>query len=284
MKISKGFVFTFISAFAWAVTISLSKLAFQGGENVYTLAFWTTIFAIPFWTLLLFNNKKELRTIPKTGIYVLIGMGLNSIVLSILEPFAIKFSTAINYSFLIRSVLLFTVLFALVFLNEKLTRKKTVLVVLTLVGAYLLTTKGQILSLSLGDGLTLLEAAFIAFGNNVLGKLSTKNMSANVASAGSFFVSIVPIAIIAFLHEAVIMPKFPLLLVSITVFSIIITTMRFRAYRYASASYVTMIFSFTPVFVALMAYLFLHESITFIQVIGGGMMVLAGIATEKLKI
>ncbi len=284
MRISKGFTFTFISAFAWAVTISLSKFAFQGGENVYTLAFWTTIFAIPFWALLLLNNKKELKTIPKAGVYVLLGMGLNSIILSILEPFAIKFSTAINYSFLIRSVLLFTVLFALIFLNEKLTRKKIVLVVLTLVGAYLLTTKGQILSLSLGDGLTLLEAALIAFGNNVLGKLSTKNMSANIASAGSFFVSMIPIGIIALLNDAVVFPKFPLLLVGITMFSILITITRFRAYRHASASYVTMIFSFTPVFVALMAYLFLHESITLVQVIGGGMMVLAGIATEKLKI
>ncbi|MBP6994219.1 DMT family transporter [Candidatus Woesebacteria bacterium] len=284
MRISKGFTFTFISAFAWAVTISLSKFAFQGGENVYTLAFWTTIFAIPFWALLLLNNKKELKTIPKAGVYVLLGMGLNSIILSILESFAIKFSTAINYSFLIRSVLLFTVLFALIFLNETLTRKKIVLVVLTLVGAYLLTTKGQILSLSLGDGLTLLEAAFIAFGNNILGKLSTKNMSANIASAGSFFVSVVPIAIIALINNAVVFPKFPLLLVGITVFSILITTMRFRAYRHASASYVTMIFSFTPVFVALIAYFFLHETITLIQVVGGGMMVLAGIATEKLKI
>lgn len=284
MKISKGFYFTLVAAFAWAVTISLSKFAFQGGENAYTLAFWTTIFAIPFWTLLLINNRSELKNIPITGVYVLLGMGLNSIILSILEPFAIKYSTAINYSFLIRSVLLFTIVFAVFFLNEKLTRKKIVLVILTLVGAYLLTTKGQLISLSLGDGLTLLEAAFIAFGNNVLGKLSTKNMSANIASAGSFFVSIIPVAMIAAINNAVNFPRFPLLLFGITIFSILLTITRFRAYRYASASYVTMIFSFTPVFVTLIAYLFLHEAITSVQVVGGGLMVLAGVATEKLKI
>jgi drug/metabolite transporter (DMT)-like permease len=79
-------------------------------------------------------------------------------------------------------------------------------------------------------------------------------------------------------------PKFPLLLLIITFFSILITVTRFRAYRHASASYVTMVFSFTPVFVTLIAYLFLHEVITPIQVVGGGLMVLAGIATEKLKI
>ena len=284
MKVSKGFTFSAIAAFAWAVTITLSKLAFQGGENAYTLAFWTTIFAIPFWAFLLSKNKGELRCIPKTGLFVLLGMGLNSIILSILEPFAIKYSTAINYSFLIRSVLLFTVLFAFIFLNEKLTRKKIVLVILTLVGAYLLTTKGQLIALSLGDGLTLLEAAFIAFGNNVLGKLSTKNMSANIASAGSFFVSVLPVAIIALINNAVVLPKYPFLLLGITVFSILITITRFRAYRHASASYVTMVFSFTPVFVTLIAYIFLREVITPIQIVGGGLMVLAGIAAEKLKI
>jgi len=284
MEVSKGFYFSAIAAFAWAVTISLSKLAFQGGENAYTLAFWTTMFAIPFWGILLYKEKNALRSVPKVGIYVLLGMGLNSIILTILEPFAIKFSTAINYSFLIRSVLLFTVLFAVMFLNEKLTRKKVVLVVLTLIGAYLLTTKGQLISLSLGDGLTLLEAVLIAFGNNILGKLSTKNMSANVASAGSFFVSILPVAVIAFLNDAISLPKFPLLLLGITVFSILITITRFRAYRHASASYVTMIFSFTPVFVTLIAFLFLNEVITPIQIVGGGLMVLAGVAAEKLSI
>jgi drug/metabolite transporter (DMT)-like permease len=218
------------------------------------------------------------------GIYVLLGMGLNGIILTFLEPLAIKYSTAINYSFLIRSVLLFTVIFAVIFLNETLTRKKVVLVILTLIGAYLLTTKGQLISLSLGDGLTLLEAALIAFGNNILGKLSTKNMSANIASAGSYFVGVLPVVGIAIMKNAATVPKFPLLLLIITFFSILITVTRFRAYRHASASYVTMVFSFTPVFVTLFAYLFLHEVITPIQVVGGGLMVLAGIATEKLKI
>lgn len=284
MKVSKGFIFTFIAAFGWAVTISLSKLAFQGGENVYTLALWTELFALPLWLYFLISNKRELRSIPKMGIYVLLGMGLNGIILTFLEPLAIKYSTAINYSFLIRSVLLFTVIFAVIFLNETLTRKKVVLVILTLIGAYLLTTKGQLISLSLGDGLTLLEAALIAFGNNILGKLSTKNMSANIASTGSYFVGVLPVVGIAIMKNAATMPKFPLLLLTITFFSILITVTRFRAYRHASASYVTMVFSFTPVFVTLFAYLFLHEVITPIQVVGGGLMVLAGIATEKLAI
>lgn len=284
MNISKGFYFSFFAAAAWAVMIVLSKFAFQNGENAYTLAFWTTLFAIPFWAFLLFKNKEGLKTLPRTGIYILLGMGVNVIILSFLEPFAIKYSTAVNYSFLIRTVLLFTILFAFLFLNEKLTRKKIVLAALTLVGAYLLTTKGQYIHLTLGDGLTILEAMFIALGNNVLGKLSTKNMSANLASAGSFFVSVIPVTFIALLNDAVVLPKSVMLLVGITLCSIVITLMRFRAYRHASASYVTMIFSFTPVLVTLIAYLFLNEVISPIQMVGGGLMVLAGIATEKLKI
>lgn len=45
-----------------------------------------------------------------------------------------------------------------------------------------------------------------------------------------------------------------------------------------------MIFSFTPVFVSFMAIPLLQETMTPIQIIGGTLIVLAGIAVEKLKI
>ena len=49
-------------------------------------------------------------------------------------------------------------------------------------------------------------------------------------------------------------------------------------------SLVTMIFSLTPIFVALLAIPLLKETLTPIQVIGGALIILAGIGVEKLKI
>lgn len=54
--------------------------------------------------------------------------------------------------------------------------------------------------------------------------------------------------------------------------------------KYATASYVTMIFSLTPIFVSLMAIPLLKESLAPIQIVGGILIILAGVSVEKLKI
>ncbi len=109
-------------------------------------------------------------------------------------------------------------------------------------------------------------------------------MSADLAAIGSFFVKLAPIAVIALLSGAPVLPKTPLLLLGITFFSIVVTMSRFRAYRVASASYVTMMFSYTPVIVSIIAVVFLGEIITGTQLVGGLLMILAGLAAGKMKI
>lgn len=284
MKVSEGFKFALAAALGWAFMIILTRISLQNGENPYSLALWTGIFSIPFWVHLLIQRRNELQHVTKMGLFTILGMGLNGVILAVLEPFAIKYSSPINFSFLIRTVLLFTVIFATIFLHEKWTFKKFVLVILTTVGTYLLVTNGERINLSLGDGLTLLEAILIALGNNILGKLSTKSMSADLAAIGSFFVKIVPIGAIALLNSAPIPPKTPFLLLGITFFSIVVTMSRFRAYRLASASYVTMMFSYTPVAVSIIAVIFLGEVMTPTQLVGGALMILAGLAAGKMKI
>lgn len=284
MKISKGFVFASLAAVCWAISIVLARYLLSSGESALNLAFWTSVLATPFWGFLLYQNRKEARGLSRAGLFVLLGMGLNGLLITIIEPYAIQYSTATSYSFLIRMIVPFTILFAFLFIGEKITRKKALLIALTLAGAYLLTTKGQLISFSLGDTLTILEAMLIAFGNNVLGKLSTKSMSANVASSASFMTSTLPLAALVPLQGSLAIPHIPLLVVVLTISYIAISVFRFRAYREASASYVTMVFSFTPVCVAVLTTLFLNETMTSVQIVGGVLMVLAGIAAEKLQI
>lgn len=282
---SKGFIFTFLAALSWAVSIVIARFVLRAGENAYNVAFWTTALASPYWLFVLSKRKTELKKATKKNCLILLGMGLVSTIgVNITEAFALKYSPAVNYSFLIRSVILFTILFAYLFLGEKLTLKKIILAALILTGAYLLTTKGQLISFSLGDIFTLTEAALIAFGNNVLGKMATNRMSTDLSASGGFLIGVVPLSLIALMNNAIAIPKSFFLIVLLTFIYILITVFRFRAYKNASASYVTMVFSFTPVFVSFMAIPLLGETMTPIQIIGGVLIVLAGIAVEKLKI
>lgn len=281
---TKGFKFTFLAAFSWAVSIILTKYIFKLGENAYNLTFWGALLSLPYWLYVLGKTKTELKQISKKDYLILFGIALISTVgVSISENFALKYGLAINFSFLIRTVILFTMFFAYLFLGEKFTLKKLILAVLILSGAYLLTSNGQALVLTKGDIFTLIEAILIAI-NNILGKKATNRMSPNLSASVSILLGLLPISLIALLNHAIALPKSWPLLILMTVFSLLITVFRYRALKHATATYVTMIFSFTPVFVAFMAMPLLKEFLTPIQMLGGVLIVLAGIAVEKLKI
>lgn len=282
---SQKFKFTFLAALFWAISIVMARYIFRMGENAYNVAFWTTVLAVPYWFFILLKQKQELSQATKKDWLILLGMGvISTIGVNITEAFALKYSPAVNYSFLIRTVILFTMIFAYLFLGEKFTLKKVILAILILTGAYLLTTKGQIIAFTKGDIFTLIEAALIALGNNVFGKMATNRMSTDLSASASFLIGVAPLAGLAFFNRAIAMPKSFTLILLLSLLYILITVFRFNAYKHATATYVTMVFSFTPVFVAFMAIPFLHEILTPIQIVGGVLIVLAGVAVEKLKI
>jgi O-acetylserine/cysteine efflux transporter len=282
---SQKFKFTFLAALSWAISIVMARYIFGLGEDAYNVTFWTTLLATPYWIYILSKQSRELKKSTKQSYLILLGMALiSSIGVSITEAFALKYSPAVNYSFLIRTVILFTMVFAYLFLGEKFTLKKVILAVLILFGAYLLTTKGQLIAFTIGDIFTLVEAALIALGNNVFGKMATNRMSANLSASGSFLLGVLPLIIIAWMNHGIAMPKSFILMSLLTIMYILITIFRFEAYKHASATYVTMVFSFTPVLVSFMAIPILKEVLTPVQIVGGVLIVLAGIGVEKLKI
>ncbi len=282
---SQKFKYTAFAALFWAISIIIARYIFLLGGNAYNVAFWTMVFSVPFWGFILFRQKAAAKKLTKNDWKILLGMGIISGVgVSLTEAFALRYSPAVNYSFLIRTVILFTFLFAYFFLDEKLTIKKVFLAAVILFGAYLLTTKGQKLVFSRGDIFTLAEAALIAFGNTVLGKIAVKRMSANLSASAAYIIGVIPLSLVALFNHAIFWPKSIFLIVLLAASYIALTLFRFQSYRYASAGYLTMMYSLTPVIVSLMAIGLLHESMTPIQMIGGGLIVLAGVGVEKLKI
>jgi|GEM_PF-1988400 drug/metabolite transporter (DMT)-like permease len=285
MKLSKGFQFTFLAALFWAITIIITRIILKDGENALNVAFWIALLTTPYWLFVLSKKTAEFKAAIRKNYWILIGIGLVSAIgVNLIEPFALKYSPAVNFSLLIRSVILFTIVFAYLFLGEKITVKKVFVSFLILTGAFLLTTDGKAITFSKGDIFTLAEAAMIALGNNVLGKIAVKRMSADLSASGSFLIGVLPITLIAGLNNAIAIPKAPLLLILLAILAILLIVFRFKAYQNASASYVTMIFSFTPVLVSLMAIPLLKEYMTPTQIIGGALIILASISVEKLRI
>lgn len=285
MTLSKGFIYAFLAAFAWAVSIIIARFVLRSGENAYNIVFWTTLLAVPYWLLIFSKNRKEFISLKRRDYLLIAAIGLvSSALVNIVEALALKYSPATNYSFLIRSSMLFTVILAYFFLGEKITKKKIVLVILLLVGSYFLIAKGTIIHFTLGDVFTITEALLIAISNNVLTKKITNRMSVDLSSSASFLVGVLPISLIALFNQSISFPKLPVWVVLITVCYILITYFRFRAYKNVTASFVTMVFSFTPVIVSILAAPFLEETLTPIQMFGGALIVIAGVAVEKLKI
>jgi len=109
-------------------------------------------------------------------------------------------------------------------------------------------------------------------------------MSTSLSASSSVLIGFLPKIVIAFLFTSIALPQNIPLILLLTIVGITLTQLRFVAYKSASASYVTMVFSFTPVFVSFMAIPILGESMTLLQIIGGILIILAGILVEKLKI
>ncbi len=284
MNHKKGFLYAFTAAATWAVTIILSRVILKNGLSVYTVSFWTTVLEFPIWAYFFFVYRKEFLRSKKISKIILVCMGLISGTTGIVEYFALKYSPAVNYSLLIRSVLLFTILFAFLFLGEKLTKKKILLVLLITIGTYFLIVKDGSISPSKGDLYTIFEAILIAFGNNILGKATTNRLSPNLSAAGNFLVSFLPIMVLAILMHAIVIPTSISLIILLTIFSLGVTFSRFNAYKHLSASGITMVFSFTPVFVSLMAAPLLNEYLSIVQVAGGILVIIAGVLVAIYKI
>jgi len=284
-RFSKGLKYTIITSIFWALLIFTNKLILNNGENEFNLIFWTTIISIPYWLIILGKRKDEIKTINKKGIILLILVGvLSTVGVKIFEVLSIKNTTSINFSFLVRTTVIFTIFFEFLILKKPITLKKALLSAIILIGIYLLVVKGQSINLTLGDVFTLIEAMLIALGGNVLGKYVTMLMSSELSASGIFFVGLIPLIILCIILGKISLPlSLPIILVAVF-FNIGLNFTRYKALKESTATFYTMVISVTPLWVTLLAVSFLNESMTLIQIIGGLIVMSSVFIVEKLKL
>lgn len=282
---SKGLFFSLSIAVLWACSIVNSRYLLSRGENPFNLALWLSLFEFIPWLIVFSKHTKEYVILSWRYKLLLIGLGiLSSVGIDYLQSVALAHTSAVNFSFLYRTVVVFTIILAYFFFNERITRKKLLLAALILLGSYLLTTNGGSIRLSIGDGYTLLYAASAAFIANILIKHTVAKMHPDLSGAAISLVTTVTLLSLALMKGSIHIPQHISWIVLGSILSIGVTAVRNRAYQNATASFVTMIVSLTPVFVAFLSYPLLHERLGVVETIGGLIIIGSAFFVEKFRI
>jgi drug/metabolite transporter (DMT)-like permease len=225
---------------------------------------------------LLLKNKLYIRRLVLIGIFV--GTAY------ILGFYGLKLSTSINYGFLIKSTLLFTTILAFIFLKEKFNSEKVILLFVFVIGVYFLTTGGKMIIPRIGDILTLITA-FCYSSALIITKPLTKEIHSDIVSLGRIgFALLVLFLLIPILKVNPLEIKAGIYVLITGVFGAILAIFINKTITVSSASYLTMMSMSVPVIVALLSLIFLKEPMNIFQIIGGTLIIVSGVLTQKSKI
>jgi drug/metabolite transporter (DMT)-like permease len=282
----------------WALEIFITKFAFVSGAQIIPFTIQSS-----FLTLLILSvyvtmrRLKELKAVPfKTILWILLANAIHMGIGGFLSNAGIQYTTAINAGFLTQFLVVTGTLLAWVILKEKLTLAKILSVCMIMVGTFFLTTNGKFIVPHIGD-LLIIGACFAWAVGGILVRKILKDSPVN-ADIISFFRPIagIPILLLFMLFS----PLYPAPLQTIfhvnifTIYQPLYVTLNAifvslvwifvnRTLKVASASYTAILPSITPIIIAVLAIIFLHESITVIQSVGIILILASSIVAHYLQ-
>lgn len=278
-------IFALLGALTTSCSVVLFRFLLRNGENPLNLSVWVNMLSLPVWIFLFQKHTSEFRKLSSRDIALLIFIGIaGAMGINYLQFLALKNTTAVNFAFIYRTVTVFTVLFAWIFLKEKITWIKGLLVAFIIIGSYLVTTEGKMINLTIGDFYSLLMAASAAFISNILVKHTVSKMHPDLSGSVATIVGCASLLILGLLMKIIKIPNGFLLVLLGSVFYFCLIMFRNRAYLHASASFVTMVFALSPLFVSVLSFFFLGEVLKPVQLIGGAIIILATIFAERFKV
>jgi drug/metabolite transporter (DMT)-like permease len=284
----------------WAFQIFVTKLALNAGAQVLSFQLLSILVALSILAITLLPRfgrdfKSLYRETPDLFWKLFFANGIQSGLGTCLSIIGISLTTAINAGFLVKLATVTTILFAWLILKERLTIIKMLMVFSMLSGAYLLTTKGQVLMPRIGDLFILGACVCWSLGNVLVRKyLKSQPVKVEVVTfqkpvAGLPVVLVlVSLAlwypqIFGSLDQVLSCCNPPLAVFPHTIANGLLLTLTWtylnNTLKISSASYMTMMSMITPVFVSLLAMIFLKETLVWIQIAGAGMIILSGIVT-----
>jgi len=285
-----------VFSICWAFQIFFAKLGFNAGAQVLPFQVTMVVVTSIIVSIILFRSSgKKLFDLyqgqPRLFWTLVLANTFQAGIGNILNFIGISMTAAINAGFLVKMATVSTILFAWLFLSEKLSGLKAAVVVVMLFGAYLITTKGQSLLPHLGDLFILAACVCWSLGTVLVRKaLKAQSVSADAITlqktftALLFFLAITAISVFypaAFgnLGDTLHPYPFSLKMLPYAIASGIALSLTwiflFRTLEVATASYMTLMSMATPIIVSVLAIFFLGESLAWSQIVGAGLIVLS---------
>jgi drug/metabolite transporter (DMT)-like permease len=300
-KLAKSpFVNVVLFSLFWTLQIITSKLGFNQGAEIIPFTVQSTIVAIiTLFIYMLPGKLRELKKISKNVFAILILISIIHYAIGgVLSNAGIALTTAINAGFLFQFATVTTSILAWTILKEKITFTRVLMVVLVMIGSFLLIANGQLLVLHIIGDLLILFACLAWSTANVLTRkvLKDSNVSGDVVAF------LRPIAgLPVFLIFILFSPLYPspvkeifqgnLWNIKAGVYVLlsglfVVPTWIYlnRTLKIATASYMTIMSSMTPVLVALLSILILGESLSPIQSLGALIIIVSSFVTHQARI
>ena len=199
------------------------------------------------------------------------------------STYGLRSTTSINYSFIRKSNLIFIPILAFFFLQEKITKEKLFLAFTFLIGIYLVTTSGQFIIPHFGD-LLIIVASFLFSSFSIINKKLAEMLEPEIISWGVTSCAAILALILSFILKINVFSSIGILFVFFSglIEGLIILFIN-KTIRITNMTYYVMMIMFTPLINLILGILFLNETINFIQLIGGIVLIISGIMVQRLR-
>lgn len=269
-----------VMSILWALQITVSKLALNAGAHPLAFLFqMLSVAAVFIACSTLAFSRAGLHAVRRKDLVPLVSIAVvGSVCANIAGYVGLENSSSVNYGFLIKSALVFTAILAYWFLGEGMTHRKGVLITGLITGLYLVTTRGKGIVPSPYDGLIILGAFFYAV-SNILAKSVVTGVHPQVIA---FFRTCCGAVLLGIVLVCAGVPAFsvirPDLVMATGLFLAGMQSVMYRALRLTSVCYLSMMSMMTPVLVAVIGILFLGETFSIVQAVGGAIILLCGVS------
>ncbi len=280
----KGLIYVIFFSIAWAIQTTINKYALNQGIEPLSFSYQTIFGAAIICLVLLLLSKSKFQVkkkhFPRLVSIGVLGSGLGTL----LTFYGLKYSVSVNYGFLVKTTVFFSIVLAAIFLKEKITRQKILFMTILIVGAYLVSTGGATYIPHWGD-LIIILTAFTYSTVNIISKPLLKEIDADIVTFFRVLIGgIVILLFVPFLVSNYLVVESWFLVIIRSIFLFFTLYFLNKGIQLTTISYITLMSMMYSVFVLILGYFILNETMNFVQIIGAALIILSVIKISTSKV
>jgi len=282
MKLT-GELSAILSAIFIGIAIPISVISSRE-FGVLQVAAYSSIFSVIFLLALtpFINFKKQIKEVLTR--YLKESMSITfsrSIIGSLLFFYGVSLTTSIRTAFMMRLEPIFVTILSYSFLKEKVESRQIGLIVLIILGAFFLSTSGNIGAITetqIGDLFVILSLLFFSYSYIPIKRIGKEINPVTITIVNNLFGGIILFIIMLFLPVDLLTissSNIWLLLAYVVTFFVFGLYFYFDAMRKTKPWIVSSLLSFSSVVGSVVAYFGLGETLNYIQVLGAGIILIS---------